>query len=348
MWADNFNINWYAISTIWVIMILNLSIFSSFSLAINNITHISDNNPTYLDDYLYNYSTKSLPKKPHTGVLYNISLPANFSDMKVSVLRLRRSALWSKGVNSSNFDIPPKITTIPYVKRLEIMYENLGNLSSHYYELPGYTFLTKVIGLAVYNASDSSEGTSSKRLNITLLVGESIKVKFSQGEVLLQGRNSSDVKNKLKKCVRFDPLSGLVELRDMLRPNVCLSQGVGHFAIAMPKVNDSISPSPLSPPLPRLSPLFPTSLGHKRRERKKIIALWVWWVVGFAGGLVGLMLLASCLVLGYKTYCSRKIQSMERTSEKSESLNTKWIGNSKFPLAPVSRTQAVLENDFAP
>ncbi|KNA08204.1 hypothetical protein SOVF_164640 [Spinacia oleracea] len=230
------------------------------------------------------------------------------------------------------------------------MYENLGNLSSHYYELPGYTFLTKVIGFAVYDASGSSGEKRSKRLNITL-IGEPIKVKFSKGELLLsQGRNNSNVKNnKVKKCVRFDPLNGLVELGDMLRPNVCLSQGVGHFAIAMPKVNDSTPPPPPPSPLPSPpSPLLPSSLGRRDKRKKKIIALWVWWVVGFAAGFVGLMLLVVCIVLGYKIISSRKFKRMERMSEKSESLDTTWIGNSKLPLAPVTRTQAVLENDFAP
>ncbi|KAL2892074.1 hypothetical protein RDABS01_007983 [Bienertia sinuspersici] len=229
------------------------------------------------------------------------------------------------------------------------MYENLGNFSSHYYELPGYTFLTKVIGFAVYNASDISQGTSSNtRLNITLL-GEPIKVEFSQEE----GKNNNDskVNDKLKKCVRFDPLNGVVELANMSRPNVCLSKSVGHFVIAMPNVNQTQMVSPSSSPSPSPSPSSlssPSSLGRRRETKKNTISLWLWWVIGFAGGIVGLMLLGFCFIIGYKTFVSQKIRKMERNSLESESLDIKWIGNSKFPLAPVSRTQAVLENDLAP
>lgn len=341
MGSDSNIINWYAIPTIWVIMILNLLSCSSFSLVIKNVTHI--NYPTNLDDYLYNYSSNSLPKEPHTGLLYNISLPANFSGMKVSVLRLRSSTLWYKGANFSSFDLPPKTITKPYVKRLAFMYENLGNLSSQYFDLPGYTIVTKIIGFAVYNASSRSGKTSLERLNITLIGGEAIKVKFSLGEILSNVMNNTS--NKLKKCVRFDLLNGVVELADMLKPNVCISQGVGHFAIAMPKVNDSGLPPPSSSTSP--SPLS-SSIGETRRKTEKRIALWVWWVVGFVGGMIGLMLLVFCIVVGYKSFVSRKIQRMERTSEKSESLDVKWIGNSKLPFAPVTRTQAILENHLAP
>ncbi|XP_057533664.1 uncharacterized protein LOC130811390 [Amaranthus tricolor] len=355
--GPNSNIR-YAIFTIWVILILNFSGFILSSSSHSVYSAYTSNYSTNLDDYLYNYSTRSLAHKSHTGVLYNITnLPSKFSNMKISILRLRSRTLWSQGANFSYFDIPPKIITIPYVKRLSIMYENFGNLSSHYFDLPGYTFLTKVIGIAVYNASDLSGNTSFNRLNLLNLTskGEVImKVKFTRSEEFTLsslssarvGRHNNTKENMLRKCVRFDPISSLVELSDMLSPNTCLSQGLGHFAIAMPIHNDSIlSPPPSSSP----SPLFSPSITSKsRRERKRNIAIWLWWMIGFLVGIISLTTIVLCFVIGYKIFRLRKLEKMEKIAEKNISLQIKWIGNSKLPMGSMSRTQGVLEEDLAP
>ena len=316
---------------IWVIMILNSSFFStSFSTSTNKTAHIS---PGTLDDYLYNLSSKSIA---NSDVLYNISLPANFSGMEVSILRLRSSTLWARGANFSSFDIPPRIITMPYVKRIAIMYENLGNMSSYFYDLPGFKFLTPVVGLVIYDATDVEGRTSPKRLNIALM-GKPIRVSYDHIQVP-RGRNSS-----LLKCVRFEPTSGLVELSDTVSHGVCSSKGPGHFAIALPAVNSTtFSPSPS--PSPSFSPL-PSPL---RRGRRKLWP-WTWWVVGISAGVAGLILAVSISILGYKAFATRKLRRMESKSEKAESLDARWIGNSKLPWASMTRTQAVnLETDSIP
>ncbi|KAJ8427383.1 hypothetical protein Cgig2_000512 [Carnegiea gigantea] len=261
---------------------------------------------------------------------------ANFSGMEVSVLRLRSSTLWARGANFGSFDIPPRIITMPYVKRLAIMYENLGNLSSHYYDLPGFKFLTAVVGLVIYDATDVSETKSPKRLNIALM-GKSIRVRFDHVQVP-KGRNSS-----LLKCIRFEPTSGPVELSDVVSHGVCSSKGLGHFAIAIPIVNSTTLSPPHSP-----SP-SPSPLASPTRRARRRLQPWTWWVVGISAGVVGFILVVSISIPGYRAFASRKIRRMESKSEKAESLDTRWIGDSKLPWATMTRTQAVnLETDSVP
>ncbi|KAL9234519.1 hypothetical protein vseg_009383 [Gypsophila vaccaria] len=240
--------------------------------------------------------------------------------------------MWAKGANYSIFDIPPRVITMPYVKRLAIMYSNLGNLSNHYYDLPGYTILTSVIGFAIYDATNLTGDTNPQRLNISI-AGEPIKVRFPNDQMKVSQKN-----NETKmKCVRFDPINGLVVLSDMISPNVCITRALGQFAIAMPSINvPQTQPSP--------SPLPLLSKGRKRRESE----VWKWWVIGIGVGLLVLMLSITGSVLCYNAFRARKIAKMERKAEKSEALDTIWIGTSKMPSASVTRTRAMLENDFAP
>ncbi|KAK9743118.1 hypothetical protein RND81_03G218700 [Saponaria officinalis] len=319
------NIRWYTITTLWFIL-LNTSYITTSSTPTNI-------NPSFLDDYLYKHSSKSISKKIHTGVLLNITLPSNFSDIKVSIVRLRSGTMWVKGANYSTFDIPPRVITMPYVKRLAIMYDNFGNLSSNYYDLPGYEILSPIIGFAVYNATDLSGDTNPQRLNLTI-AGEPIKVRFSDDQMKLSHDNN--VMNM--KCVRFDPIiNRLVVLSDMISPNICLTRALGQFALAMPLIN-APQPQPQPSPFPLLS----------KNRKRSVFAEMKWWLIGIGVGLLVLMMSIMGFVICYKAFRVRKILRMERKAEKSEALDTIWVRTSKMPSASVTRTRAMLENDFAP
>ncbi|GAB4861645.1 hypothetical protein Ancab_036897 [Ancistrocladus abbreviatus] len=302
------NGSWYAL---WGY--INLS-FLSFALAFNG------HDPRFLDDFLYNHTYAVLPKH-RTGVLYNISLPPNFSGMEVSVVRLRSSTFWARGANFSVFGIPPRVLPRPYVKRLAILYENLGNWSSSYYELPGYIFLTPVVGFRAFDASNSTRSMNPK-LNLTLH-GDRISIRFPQ--IQLPEKNVI-----VKKCVRFDP-SGSIELSSMVGPSLCSTKDQGHFCIAAPRHVPSSSP-----------PSLPSSLSARR------FALWEWGVIGFIAGLIVLILLIVIITVCCKALGSKKIRGMEKQANKSEALSITWIGTSKMPSATMTRTQAALEIDYAP
>ncbi|PHU08737.1 BTB/POZ domain-containing protein POB1 [Capsicum chinense] len=104
-----------------------------------------------LEVILHEHAFKSLVHQ-HTGSLYNASVPSSLAGMKLSLVRLRSRTLWEKGANFSGFSIPPRTILVPYVKRIHIVYNDLGNLSSHYFNLSGYNLLTSVIGFIVYDA----------------------------------------------------------------------------------------------------------------------------------------------------------------------------------------------------
>ncbi|KAK3434940.1 hypothetical protein EUGRSUZ_D02340 [Eucalyptus grandis] len=152
--------------------------------------------PELLDAVVHEYANKTL-QDPRTGVVYNISLPANFSGIEVSIVRLRSSSFWVRGSNLTPFQIPPRIIPMPFSKRLAILSENLKNWSSNYYQVPGYRLVSPVVGFMVLDASNSS-GIGNQQLNLRAN-GNPILVSFSPAELELRTSKLS------MRCVEFGP-----------------------------------------------------------------------------------------------------------------------------------------------
>ncbi|XP_057463311.1 uncharacterized protein LOC130753334 [Actinidia eriantha] len=224
-------------------------------------------------------------------------------------IRVRTRSFWLQGVNFSTFQIPPRILPMPFVKRFYVMYQNLGNWSSYYYNVPNYTLVTPIVGLLFYNATNSITRNSKLSLRVNK---DPILVYFPRIFVL------EDHKNVSLQCARFGA-NGLVELTNMTLENACVARDQGHFSIVMPMAT-----------------------------AKKMERFWKWWVVGFGVGIVGLILLAFVGVAMYKFVKRKRIGQMERQSERSEALDTTLVGMSKMPSATGIRTQPVLENDYVP
>ncbi|KAK6804620.1 hypothetical protein RDI58_002404 [Solanum bulbocastanum] len=260
-----------------------------------------------LDSYIHEFSIKNMSKR-HTGKLYDIPLPTNFSGMESSIVRLRSSSFWRRGANFSFFKIPHRVLPWPFVKRFDIIYENLGNLSSKYYDVANYTFVTPVIGFLAYDARRSRENYGMVELNTM------------ENHILIHFPPNNNDDNKNVKCVRFVK-NGTIEFSNVTMNNTCMSRGQGHFAIVVP------------------------SLKAEEEEKKR---KWKWWVIGFGVGIVGLILLIVMGILIYKCVRLKKRGNMERQSEKSEALDDVWVGNSRMPSASAIRTQPVLENSYVP
>ncbi|KVH91092.1 G-box binding, MFMR [Cynara cardunculus var. scolymus] len=208
-----------------------------------------------LDDIFQVYAQSSLPRRPRTGVLYNASLPSNFTGIEVSIVRLRRGSFWAKGANYSSFRLPPKIFTEPYSTRLDIVYSDLGNESSHYYSVPNYTLVAPVVGFNIYGSRNSTGQignftTPVTKLNLTL-VG---------GPILVQFPKISLPQNEKPKCVRFY-LDGTVEMTNMTLQNMCIVQDQGHFSIVIRT----------SPPIQQAP----------KENKERVKGLWKWWAMGF-------------------------------------------------------------------
>ncbi|XP_020580773.1 uncharacterized protein LOC110024919 [Phalaenopsis equestris] len=274
-----------------------------------------------LDSLLQNYAYGAFDH-PRTGTPYDGVAPSNLTGIKVAVLRLRCGSLRTRGFRHyKEFDIPTGVIVQPYVKRLAFVYQNLGNWSSFYYPLQGYTYLAPVLGLLAYSAVNIS-AIGLSELDI-LASSSPISIKFADVRPALSGFTV--------KCVKFD-LNGTRELTDLNSGNVCTTFRQGHFSIV---VNSSgIAPAPAPNPIP--SP----GKGHKFKAWKIVVS-----AVGGFVGLLLLILLVACLASYRK---KKKLMEMQKREEVGEVLQMGQVGNTRVPVAPMTRTQPVIENDYVP
>ncbi|XP_061349877.1 uncharacterized protein LOC133295097 [Gastrolobium bilobum] len=193
---------------------------------------------------------------------------------------------------------------------MSILYENLGNWSSHYYSVPNYTMVAPVFGFMAYSSSETTL-TECEKMNF-IIQGDPITIQFPQV--------GSHEKNNTPICAKFSG-DGSVEFNNMTEPYVCEAQSQGHYTLVIPS---------------------PKEVHNTRGQSKRFT---IWWVLGFVIGFVGLVILALVLLALVKAEKRRRIRKMERNSEGGEPFDTFWIGETKLPLAPMIRTQPNLEND---
>ncbi|WCJ26427.1 hypothetical protein M5689_008243 [Euphorbia peplus] len=283
------------------IIILPLSILC-FSQSVFSSTTNS------LDTFLLNSAFDTLVRhRPRTGALYTALLPSNLSGISASIVRLRSRRLWNIGANFTHFQIPSRTKTMPHVKRLAIVYQDLGNWSSYYYNIPGYTIVTSVVGFEVFNASNPNTSTKTiKRVHLNTR-GRLVVIRFSNLGFL----------GGVAKCVMFSK-NGSFQLSGVDVDNVCYSRDEGRFAIVVPN-------------------------GDDRPKKKK---MWYFWIllVGFVIGLGGVCLVVYYLMKSMKFLKSQKIEVMEKQADEDLMLETIWVGDSKMPFATVTRTQATIED----
>ncbi|KAG4939915.1 hypothetical protein AAZX31_16G197500 [Glycine max] len=286
-----------------------------------------------LDAILQEYAFKALVK-PRTGTIYNATatqLPSNLTGVKISALRLRSGSMRRKGFPSYNeFEIPIGVIAKPYVKRLVLVYQNLGNWSNSYYPLPNYTYLAPVLGLLVYNASNLS-ATNLPTLNVNAS-GDPIKVKFLHVKVPPLGA--------VPKCVWFD-LQGSSNFSNVTGGNTCSTSSQGHFSI----VAESSALPPPAPSQPPSPPPPPAAVVPKESKSSNKVGV----IVGSVLGGFAFLVLLSLLVLWLLKYKQKKkIQQMERAADAGEALHMASVGDTKAPAATVTRTQPTLEHEYAP
>ncbi|MCL7025424.1 hypothetical protein MKW94_008258 [Papaver nudicaule] len=281
-----------------------------------------------LDRLLQDYAYKAF-MNPKTGLPYDGEVPSNLTGIKVSALRLRSGSLYTRGVDSyKEFEIPVGVTEKPYVERLVLVYQNLGNWSLSYYPLPGYTYLAPVLGLLAYDAFNLS-ATNLPELSLSAS-DRPILIKF-------QDVNSVPV-GSTPQCVSFD-LQGSPLFSNVLSENVCSTVTQGHFSIVIASVAPSPAPgTPLSPPKPKAG-----GGGGKKNNSK------VWKIVGSVIGGVALLVLLCFLISCIHKYNQRKkIRQMETAADVGEALHMTSIRDTRAPTAMGTRTQPVLEHEYVP
>ncbi|KAI9185360.1 hypothetical protein LWI28_006516 [Acer negundo] len=216
-----------------------------------------------LDALLQDYAYRAFVR-PRTGIVYNGSVPSNLTGMKIAAMRLRSGSLRTRGVKIyKEFGIPIGVTESPYVERLVLVYQNFGNWSKTYYPLPGYTYLSPVLGLLAYDASN---------LTATNLPELEIRASGDPLTITFQDMMSAPA-GSVAKCVWFD-LHGLTNFSNVTSGNTCSTTEQGHFSIVVESVALSPSPSP-------------------RREKKKSNSK-VWIIAGPVLGGLALLVLWLC------------------------------------------------------
>ncbi|KAK8619327.1 hypothetical protein V6N13_133289 [Hibiscus sabdariffa] len=271
-----------------------------------------------LDALLQDYAYRGFVR-PKTGVPYDGVVPSNLTGVQIAAMRLRSGSLRTRGVTMyKEFQIPTGVVERPYVERLVLVYQNLGNWSLRYYSLPNYTYLAPVLGLLAYDASDLS-ARNLPGLDLRAF-GDPIRISFSDVDSAPNG--------SVPKCVWFD-LHGLVIFSNLTAPNECSTIHQGHFSIVI----ESIPPP--SPP--------PEREGKGSNNRR------TWIIVGsVVGGVVLLALLGFLVLWARKCKQRKKMQEMEKAADVGEALHMTAVGDTKAPSATVTRTQPTLENEYVP
>lgn len=280
-----------------------------------------------LDAMLQEYAYRAFVR-PHTGIVYNGTVPGDLAGVAVSGLRLRSGSLRRKGFSDYfEFSIPPGVIVQPYVERVVLVYHNLGELSEKYYPLPGYTYLSPILGLLVYDAANLS-ALGLSELSI-VASGSPISVNFSNVRAVPPG-------SPAPQCVWFD-LDGVPQFRGLEANNVCATYRRGHFSIV---VNSSeVAPAP--GPSGAIAPPIPTDGGRAKGSSD------AWKIaVGVVGGAIALGLLALLLVCFVRYKREKKMEVMERNAEVGETLRMAQVGRTQAPVALGTRTKPVIESEY--
>ncbi|KAL2479370.1 Protein of unknown function (DUF1191) [Abeliophyllum distichum] len=313
-------------------LLLSIWLFCLLQVARAQSPSSSTSDARALDALLQDYAYQAFVH-PRTGVVYEGIVPSNLTGIMISAMRLRSGSLRTKGVRVfKEFEIPKGVLEEPYVERLVLVYQNLGNWSKVYYPLPGYTYVAPILGLLAYDASDLM-ANNLPELDIRAS-GQPISIKFSNLKSLPDGL--------VLKCVSFD-LNGLENFSNVLSENICTTFQQGHFSIVV----ESIAPSPASVSPTPASPggkHVPKINGEGKKNNSK-----VWIVIGSVLGGVASLVLLGLLVSWLHKYRNRKrIQKMERAADFGEILHMTTVGSTKAPAATMMRTQPTIETEYVP
>ncbi|KAI3810673.1 hypothetical protein L1987_20295 [Smallanthus sonchifolius] len=276
-----------------------------------------------LDAILQDFAYRAFVR-PRTGIPYDGVPPSNLSGIQISAMRLRSGSLFTWGVRMyKEFAIPVGVIERPYVKRLVLVYQNLGNWSTTYYPLAGYVYLAPILGLLAYDASNLS-ATNLRELQIRAS-GEPISIEFTLLTPVPDG--------SVARCVWFD-LNGQQNFTNVMSGNRCVTYEQGHFSIVV----ESTAPSPA--PVERPPPPRHEGGGNSSRG----------WIIGgsVAGGVALLVLLVLLILWVWRFNKRKKMNQMEKAADAGEALHMTTVGSTKAPAATTTRTQPTLETEYVP
>lgn len=136
-------------------LLLSMWLFSSSIVVSLQLDSAVKKKALDLDTRLQDYAYQAFPEKsPETGKVFDGSVPRDLFGIQVSALRLVYASLNKRGQSYKEFEFPVKTKGSPHIKRLVLVYQNLGNRSMEYYPLNNYTYLAPIIGFRAYDGTD--------------------------------------------------------------------------------------------------------------------------------------------------------------------------------------------------
>ncbi|XP_024996701.1 uncharacterized protein LOC112529607 [Cynara cardunculus var. scolymus] len=292
------------LSLTWVLLLF-FSLPSQFAIQTHGIKS------TRLLDLAIRYYTFKSYKHFKTGLSYNVRLPSNLTGINVSTVKYRCGSLKRYGASIKEFQLGAGVDVRPYVERVLIVTQTLGNNWSRiYYEnydqLLGYRLVSPVLGLLAYNAEDDTKFSMQFEVKIQSPNVNGIKIDFNN---YTMAKNNT-LAGRIQMCATFGD-DGKVTLEKEVAPNICATTSHGHFGLVV------------------RSPLLP--------ERKKIKR----WKVVFgssAGAAIGAFLLGLLLIAMFvKEKKKARLEEIERRAYEEEALQVSMAGH-------VIRVQNVHQN----
>ncbi|XP_071730587.1 uncharacterized protein [Rutidosis leptorrhynchoides] len=283
------------ISPTWVLLVF-LTLPTKFIILAHGIK-----SARLLDLAIRYYTFKSY-KNFKTGTSYNVHLPSNLTGINVSTVKYRCGSLKRYGANIQEFHLGVGVDVHPYVERVLIVKQNLGNNWSNIYydnynQLLGYQLVSPVLGLLAYNAGDDTRFNVQFEVKIQSPKVNGIKIDFSNYTM----QKNSTLHGKIQMCATFGD-DGKVTLEKQVAPNICATTNHGHFGLVVQ------------------SPLLP--------EKKKIKK----WKVVFgstSGAAIGAFLLGLLLIAMFVNVKkkARMEEEMERRAYEEEALQVSMAGH---------------------
>ncbi|XP_008783525.1 uncharacterized protein LOC103702748 [Phoenix dactylifera] len=255
-----------------------------------------------------------------TAIIYTLPLPSRLSGAAAETVRYRAGSLRRYGAAIKEFRVAPGVFVHPHIKRLIVVRQNLGNLSSMYNasgNIAGLQLVSPVLGLLFYNAA-SLHNSSSKNLS-------EIDISVARRPITVDFSSVVGDPQRLRPLCAVFELDGNVSLSNQTASHKCASRRQGHFALVI------------------------ESAKSNGIEEKAKVSKWKVAVVSVVAGAFGAVLLGLMVVAVASARRKRyRREEMERRAYEEEALQISMVGHVRAPTAAVARTAPALENDYAP
>lgn len=252
-----------------------------------------------------------------TGKIFQPTLSGALSNVSVYAVRLRVGSLRRYGLTVGAVKVSPGLKVLDPNFHVIVIYRNFGSLPVFTSPVLGQSFVSPVVGIRVYNGHNLNTVGPLPSLGVTVLE-DAIQINISSSATP-------------SYCVTFNSNGTTTTTNVSSVPYVCTARVFGDYCL-LGLATPTVPPSP--GPIPVV-----TKIAGKSNNAWKIV---VGTVLG-ALGLLAILSLLACVVFRYRR--RRRFAKMQFQTDQGETLRSNFIGNSRAPAAPGTRTRPTLEAD---